>query len=1227
MAELTKPQYHNPKSYPSDRKVYPVASARTDFTRPSDVPDQMFAVANVFDALSKGLKQNILANEQSQKTANRLQAKDLIVSKMKHHSNLMTQLGTHLDKTAPENLILNDLVDKIGDRDGLGRTELNIGKNLDVNISPMMLPDGLNEDVKFLTEEAFVRMDTELLSKLVGGINEAQTKHDLNYLTQEQRNFRSKIRAGFASSKYDSSTGLQFAKGHLEKMVAGIMERSEQGGTLDAYEIQEEIDKSIQTMLQEWYNHDVANPNIRKDQVIANAEREVYSHEYVGVDGKSKKYLLSPNYYQGDITARNNKNENTYLQNEAQQKVIDSENAFATYTDWFSAKNNRFQGRHEAMKRLMNIDGVKQGEVLRWISEQEAIKNNGVVSKLEQDMLRDFEFYGKDLLKKLTDKEMTTKENKKGETVQTAVKDKNGNIKLIPKKGKALETAIRSIYKNQYYTEEQISAIKEGLISSFITASLIQDRQAQKVDLSNNQSAYIKTLGIQAKLPKSSGGILRRFTTFNKLDEPEIDGAKVVTDPELIILFGEGNREDKINAIAGAVLTAIGTHNQYLKTMQGKEVKEEDHTSMLRSITAEYVENAKSALEDGFRNPRGAGALIAPGEEEGPEFWSRYRRVAGKRNSGQLLDEHELEDKLDGMMSIGQNIVDRNLQELEEDIKLLDRKYPSNSLTDPLKTIIVKAIEVRRTNLIKNPAFLALKETKQDIEQALEEGKQIDVQALYDHQDKYGVKDRGRLLPENILARVGFFTEQGENLDKRLSLYTQIYAMSELFGDKKTQNLAKWQFRQAIKGSGITGNKSGTPALAFLTDIWDGLETKNQLELFEIATTKFSATDAPESDEGEKFAEIKNILKERHQKHGMKSTMQSHAQVDDLSVLEEKMIRARADNIDYMRMDAKDMATSIHQELFPDNYVLKTGRVFNAVVSIKAFKANGLDPEKHAPDGQDFILSQMDKNGGSWTLMPTDENITEGVLIEKFRKSLLSDLPPGVRRWEDSEGRIWERIDEGEPRQVYADIFTKLRDKQTIEITEDIIKANSDNLRKGLISVGDGYEIGVYLVPDDGDTNRSKLIGKFFETKNGKQVPKFISQHEFVGASASPYITKFLMNPKFLTPKLHEYVRELRTEGSKKAGRGTLGDKISEIPFFRFFDSLGKLELDHAIEPLHSAMEEEAKRLGVETLSYRQARDILEEFNSRQDSWFKNDYIPDFIQKGLQFLSNKLMIP
>ena len=99
MAELTKPQYSNPKSYPSDRKVYPITSARTDFNRPSEVPDQMFAVANVFKALGEGIDNYQTLYKQSEDTANQLQARDLINQKIKHTANLKELLALHLPNT------------------------------------------------------------------------------------------------------------------------------------------------------------------------------------------------------------------------------------------------------------------------------------------------------------------------------------------------------------------------------------------------------------------------------------------------------------------------------------------------------------------------------------------------------------------------------------------------------------------------------------------------------------------------------------------------------------------------------------------------------------------------------------------------------------------------------------------------------------------------------------------------------------------------------------------------------------------------------------------------------------------------------------------------------------------------------------------------------------------------------------------------------------------------
>ena len=100
MAELTKPQYSNPKSYPSDRKVYQVSPARTDFTRPSDVPDQMFGIANIMDALGKGLENYQEAYAQSEKTANVLQAKGLLIDKMKDTQRIKELIATQLPLTA-----------------------------------------------------------------------------------------------------------------------------------------------------------------------------------------------------------------------------------------------------------------------------------------------------------------------------------------------------------------------------------------------------------------------------------------------------------------------------------------------------------------------------------------------------------------------------------------------------------------------------------------------------------------------------------------------------------------------------------------------------------------------------------------------------------------------------------------------------------------------------------------------------------------------------------------------------------------------------------------------------------------------------------------------------------------------------------------------------------------------------------------------------------------------
>ena len=85
--------------------------------------------------------------------------------------------------------------------------------------------------------------------------------------------------------------------------------------------------------------------------------------------------------------------------------------------------------------------------------------------------------------------------------------------------------------------------------------------------------------------------------------------------------------------------------------------------------------------------------------------------------------------------------------------------------------------------------------------------------------------------------------------------------------------------------------------------------------------------------------------------------------------------------------------------------------------------------------------------------------------------------------------------------------------------------------------------------------------------------------------------------------------------------------RISDIPFLRFLQKPGKLEFDHAIEPLHSMMEDRAKELGKDTLSYQEARELVDKLKDKQRRWFNKSYLPKFFKKGARIVSNWLQIP
>ena len=191
MAALTKPQYQSNRN-----QVYNVAPAQEQYRGPDENVGQVnLSNAKIFDALLDGMGVFSEIYQKSEQTATRLKAKEILIKKMKHHENQKLLLKEHLPFTDPAEIGLQTSLSKFRQEDELGRTMYNIGKDLNVNISPMKLPDDVSDAVLELIEEPFVRMDGDLLTAIVTQVEQAQTAQDLNYLTFEQRNFRAKIRA------------------------------------------------------------------------------------------------------------------------------------------------------------------------------------------------------------------------------------------------------------------------------------------------------------------------------------------------------------------------------------------------------------------------------------------------------------------------------------------------------------------------------------------------------------------------------------------------------------------------------------------------------------------------------------------------------------------------------------------------------------------------------------------------------------------------------------------------------------------------------------------------------------------------------------------------------------------------------------------------------------------------------------------------------------------------
>ena len=91
-------------------------------------------------------------------------------------------------------------------------------------------------------------------------------------------------------------------------------------------EVQIEIDKGMQAYLEEYYYYDMNSSDMTADEVTKKAEKGLYQIEY---DGET--YVLSPNFYQQDITKRYNRFDTERRHSNEQERIQEIKDNFAKY--------------------------------------------------------------------------------------------------------------------------------------------------------------------------------------------------------------------------------------------------------------------------------------------------------------------------------------------------------------------------------------------------------------------------------------------------------------------------------------------------------------------------------------------------------------------------------------------------------------------------------------------------------------------------------------------------------------------------------------------------------------------------------------------------------------------------------------------------------------------------------------------------------------------------------
>ena len=307
--------------------------------------------------------------------------------------------------------------------------------------------------------------------------------------------------------------------------------------------------------------------------------------------------------------------------------------------------------------------------------------------------------------------------------------------------------------------------------------------------------------------------------------------------------------------------------------------------------------------------------------------------------------------------------------------------------------------------------------------------------------------------------------------------------------------------------------------------------------------------------------------------------------------------------------DSYDIAQMLSTEQFgskEDVYVVDTGKRVNFSVNTKEFEASGIDPDD-ALSGANLIIGNMDE-------LNIDGNPFKWAIFKELGEKHQKMMP--VKELEKRKKELeLAGILHGKDVQKYL----------TEQVTQDLIDGNAHNLERSLIpsSTGEGYQIGIFYIPEDGSSEDGILIGAMLDGDKFRH----ITHEELVGASASDHLMDYVTSNYFNYS--HKNVQRLKDEGQEIEEIYTWKTERVSDWYPQFFEEMGKLEFQYTIKPLSDMLEKKASekfgkkyRPGKDFLSDAESQTVLESYMDRLDRFYKADYVPDILKPSVRNISN-----